>query len=98
MVIASQMGHSDYKEWKFISFANVFIYHYLLYQCQNLKNEAWFPWCSNLSSNSLGKIFLNEIINLFEMSCFIYLDKKNKERGWPPLVLDQYPLVCQYFD
>ena len=78
------MGHSDYKERKFISFANGYIYQYLLFQCQNLKNEAWFPWCSNLSSNSLGEIFLNEIINLFKMSCFIYLDKKKQRKRLVP--------------
>ena len=27
------------------------------------KNESWFLWCSTLSSNSLGEIFLNDVRN-----------------------------------
>ena len=31
---------------------------YPLFQYQGLKNVAWEPWCSNLSSSSLGYISL----------------------------------------
>ena len=60
MLYCLKNGHSDYKEWKFISFVEEFVYaNNLLFWYQDLKMRHGL----SLSFNSLGYIFLNYVRN-----------------------------------